>query len=141
MKKFLFLLSLTALAACEGPAGPTGPQGEPGMEMDVEYFTVRARDWKEIGSSQDVVFYQYVANINIGDYIYDKGNVSVFMYLMDGDNEVQVPLPYSIPRQERGIWWTEQYSFDFDRGTISFYVDYLNGLTPPDQEFRAVLSW
>jgi hypothetical protein len=139
MKKYLFLLGCMALTlvACEGPMGPPGE----GAELEAEYFTIRSRDWQEIGSSQDVIFYQCVVDINIGDYIYDKGDVSVFMYQIDGDSEVQVPLPYSIPRMNGGIRWTEQYSFDFDRGTISFYADCLIGLTPPEQEFRVVLTW
>jgi hypothetical protein len=141
MKKYLFLLSLWAFAftftSCEGPEGPPGE----GLAINVEYYTIKSRDWQQIGSNGEVSFYRYIVDINIGDYIYDKGNVSVFLYLMDGNNEVQAPLPYSIPHIDNGARWTEHYSFDFDSGTISFYVDLLNGQVPPEQEFRVVLTW
>ncbi|MDR3269644.1 MAG: hypothetical protein LBT83_11345 [Tannerella sp.] len=138
MKKYLVLWSLLALTftACEGPVGPPGEGG-----LEVSYHTIRTRDWQLIGGTQDVSFYRCLVDLNIGDDIYEYGNISVFLYLMDDRNEVQAPLPYSIPRVDGSIRWDEQYSFDFDSGTISFYADYLRGETPPEKEFRVVLTW
>lgn len=128
-----------ALSACEGPMGPAGEPGE-GLGMEVHEFTVVSRDWESLGEAGGVTFYRYIMDLDIGSYIYKSGNVSVFMYLMDGDNEVQAPLPYSIPHADNG-GWTEHYSFDFDRGTVSFYADYRRGERPPTQDFRIVLTW
>jgi hypothetical protein len=120
-----------------------GPPGEPGesLKMETYYYTVNPRDWQPVGESGEVTFYQYIADLDIGNYIYEQGNVSVFIYLVDNGNEVQAPLPYSIPHTDGGIRWTEQYSFDFEKRTVSFYADYLRGELPPSQEFRVVLTW
>ncbi|MDR1675795.1 MAG: hypothetical protein LBR86_04940 [Tannerella sp.] len=142
MKKFfcLFVIMTFALVACEGPMGPAGEPGE-SVNLETYYYTVASRDWKEIGGAGDLTFYQYIVDLDIGKRIYDRGDVSAFMYLVDDGNEVQAPLPYSIPHTDGGLRWTEHYTFDFDQGTVSFYADYLRGENPPSQEFRVVLIW
>jgi hypothetical protein len=140
MKKYLVLWSLVALVftSCEGPVGPPGES----VALETSYYTITSRDWELLdGGAQNVSFYRCIRDLNVGDYIYDYGDVSVFMYLMDNNSEVQAPLPYSIPHTDGGVSWNEQYTFDFDRGTISFYADYIKGETPPEQEFRVVLTW
>lgn len=126
-----------ALIACEGPEGPAGES----LSLETYYYTVNSRDWQPIGEAGELTFYQYIADLDIGNYIYEQGDVSVFMFLTDNNNEVQAPLPYSIPHTDGGIRWTEHYTFDFDQGTVSFYADYLRGELPPTQEFRVVLTW
>ncbi|MDR2040822.1 MAG: hypothetical protein LBP98_00695 [Tannerella sp.] len=142
MKKYLclFVFMTFVLTGCEGPMGPAGEPGR-GLNLETYYYTVASRDWKAVGESGKTTFYQYIADLNLGDEIYDWGDVSVYMYLTDDGNEVQTPLPYSIPHTEGGNDWTEYYTFDFDRGTVSFYADYLRGELPPSQEFRVVLTW
>jgi hypothetical protein len=142
MKKYLclFVFAALILVACEGPMGDPGLPGE-GLKLETYYFTVASRDWKAIGEAGEITFYQYIKDLDIGNSIYERGNVSVFIYLADDGNEVQSPLPYSIPHTDGGVRWTEHYSFDFDLGTMSFYADYLRGETPPPQEFRVVLTW
>jgi hypothetical protein len=139
MKKYLCLsvFMTIALVACEGPMGLPGES----LSLETYYYTVASRDWQPVGETGETTFYQYIVDLDIGNYIYEQGNVSVFMYLADNGNEVQTPLPYSIPHTDGGIRWTEHYSFDFDQGTVSFYADYLRGELPPTQEFRVVLTW
>ncbi|MDR3194934.1 MAG: hypothetical protein LBT76_06565 [Tannerella sp.] len=140
MKKYFVLLSLMAfvLTSCEGPMGPPG---EPGGGMETYYFTVTPRDWKLLGGTQDVSFYQCIKDLDIGSYIYENGTVSAYMYQMEDQTEVQTPLPYIIPHTDGSVRWNEQYTFDFEQGTVSFYVDYIKGETPPAKEFRVVLTW
>ncbi|MDR1337360.1 MAG: hypothetical protein LBK22_11080 [Tannerella sp.] len=128
------------LSACEGPMGPVGEPGE-SLRLEAYDFTVVSRDWEPIGEAGEVTFYQYIMDFDIGSHIYKNGDVSVFIYLTDNGNEVQAPLPYSIPHMDGSVRWTEHYTFDFDQGTVSFYADYLRGELPPTQDFRVVLTW
>jgi hypothetical protein len=136
MKKLLALFMLAIAAACEGPQGPPGLPGE-NVDLYVTNFFVSSDNWEPIGNDGNVIFYRFLFDLDIGNRIYEGGNVNVFIYLMDEGNEVQAPLPYLIPH----VGWTEQYSFDFDRKTIAFYADYINGEMPPPQEFRVVLTY
>lgn len=144
MKKYLFLLAtaLMLFASCEGPAGRDGLNGRDGKDVVyyIDNFTVKSSDWKHIDNSKYVDIYQHIVDVDIRDDIYEKGLVNVYMFLMIDNNEVQVLLPYWVQHTVGDNTWIEGYNYDFDKGTVSFYVECEKGTTPPDCEFRVVSS-
>ena len=145
MKKHGFLvlsLLLLAFVSCEGPMGPPGLKGKDGEDFIpyVEKFTVRSQDWQNYDSDDDVSYYKYIFDMDIGDRAYNNGLVMVYLFQMDDGNEIQTPLPFWMQYTERGSKWLEGYNFDFDRGTIAFYADCRRGQRPPTCEFRVVVA-
>lgn len=148
MKKLLFLIcTVFALFSCEGPEGPMGPQGPTG-DWKVEYVDIPSNKWELVSSDiTEEKYFQYIVDsptLNLD--IYDYGSVMVYyMPNYDTNNEVQTPLPYVVHRtDEEGHLWTETYSYDFNAGTLAFYVrysDFFAGQNPPRCVFRVLLGY
>ncbi|MDR0573471.1 MAG: hypothetical protein LBG96_05485 [Tannerella sp.] len=143
MKRILFLLSAAIMlfASCEGPAGRDGVDGRDGeMSFFVENFRVYANNWIHTGTGKYVSYYEYIAKIDIRDEAYAKGMVNVYIYPFPDEN-VQAPLPYWVQYTAGDNTWLEGYNYDFDSGTIKFYLDWSNGKSlPAITDFRVVVA-
>lgn len=158
MNKLVLLIGMAlAFASCEGPVGPMGPAGEPGpgMNWNVEYFTVYPNEWEFMGNSDNPneIYYRCIkpfAN-KLPDkeriFIYDSGVTSTFMYTnYDTDAETQTSLPYVLN-------WTDNYNnlcvetyySDYTVNDVAFYVAYSGGNqdNQPTQPivYRVVMNW
>lgn len=161
MKKnfLLVLMTVFAFISCEGPMGPPGPmgpQGEPGesgglgegMNWKIETFVVEENQWK-LYYDEDGLNPYYMCEKSysaLDNFIYTDGNVFVYLIQSPGEsNEVQTPLPYTIPLENgEGNFWFETVTFDIMPGSIAFYVrydDFAVDIRPARQEFRVVMNW
>ena len=146
MKKFVLLLSLTALTlvSCEGPMGPPGD----GVNWDIIKYTVYERDWNLVGRPGDLgsYFMYEFSETALTSFVCEKGNVFGYRWL---DNNTQTPLGQVVVMGEKDnhgneFLFTEVYSFSFRPGYITFYVDYSDFATeilPGTCEFRIVLNY
>ncbi len=143
MKKILLLLSLVVvlLASCEGPAGRDGMDGKDAeMSFFVKNFSVRANDWTLTGAGKYVSYYECIVEVDISTEAYNQGMVNVYIYPFP-DEDVQAPLPYWVQHTEGDNTWLEGYNYDFDSGTIKFYLDWRNGESlPAISDFRVVVA-
>ena len=145
MKKILFLLSTVILlfASCEGPAGPMGPPGDPAdLAFHIENFTIRSSDWNHVSTGRYTSLYERIKDVDVTEKAYENGMVNVYMFQWNevSESEVQTPLPYWIQHTDGSNTWLEGYNFDFDAGTVAFYVECKNGTTPPECQFRVVVA-
>lgn len=152
MKKnfLLALMMVFAFISCEGPMGPPGPPGESGdgAHWSIKTIAVEANQWK-LYADEDGLNPYYMCEVNLTDldnFIYTDGNVFAYLIQSPGqDNEVQTPLPVTIPLEnEYGERWFETLSFDYMPGSIAFYVrynDFAVDQRPARQEFRVVMNW
>ena len=149
MKKFVLLLSLTALTfvACEGPMGPPGEPGD-GVSWNIINYTVYDRDWKLVGRPGDLgsyFMYEFQESA-LTSFVCEKGNVFGYRWL---DNNTQTPLGQVVVMGESDgkgneFLFTEVYSFSFRPGWITFYIDYSDfetDIRPGTCEFRIVLNY
>jgi hypothetical protein len=143
MKKNLFLwaMMIFVFASCEGPAGRDGLDGE-SIGFYVENITVKSQDWKYVSSDRYVTLYQYIVNMDIREDAYENGIVNAYLFQWNSTSksEVQTPLPYWIQHTDGANTWLEGYNFDFDKGTIAFYVEWKNGVNPPESYFRVAVA-
>ena len=164
MKKLLFLLSvaLWLFASCEGPAGRDGLEGRPGKDGKdgkdgietywfVGVYTINSNNWQLVnGVDQLNSFYR--ASITIPELtndIYEDGNVFCYLFQTIDGQEVQTPLPFTVPLGEAAdnnteFLWTETVAFDFSPGRITFYVnysDFITSIRPDRMIFRVVLNY
>ena len=150
MKKLFFLLLATAvLASCDGPAGPPGP----GMNWNVEYFTVQPEEWKLMTNSDNPneVYYQCNKSFqNIKDrelrtFIYDNGTTSVSLYFnYDTPDETQTPLPFVLNLNDPfNRPYTETWYYDYTPSNIAFFVAYSGNVQskPGYAVFRVAMNW
>ena len=146
MKKILFLLSFVAIfmTACEGPPGRDGLNGTNGQDFSyyVENFTVRSQDWQFVSRGRYTSLYQCIVDVDIRAEAYENGVVQVYLFQNDAssNSEVQTPLPYWIQYTSGDNSWMEGYNYDFDQGTVAFYAEVENGITPPLCYFRVVVA-
>ena len=145
MKKILFLLSAAIImfASCEGPAGRDGLNGLDGeMTFHIENFTVKSQDWKRVSVGRYATLYECLKNVNVTEDAYEFGMVNVYMFQwnIESNSEIQTPLPYWVQHTDGDNTWLEGYNFDFDPGTVAFYLECRNGTTPPECEFRVVVA-
>ena len=126
------------LTSCEGPAGRDGLD----FEFHNEYFTVRSQDWDRVSVGRYATLYECVKDVKIGNEAYEKGMVLVYMFQWDdsSNSEVKTPLPSLTQQTEGNNTWIEGYNFDYDAGTVKFYVECRNGTTPPGCEFHVVVA-
>jgi hypothetical protein len=143
MKKNLFLLSIMifAFASCEGPAGRDGLDGE-SIGFYVENIHVRSQDWTRVRTDRYTTLYQYVANVDVREDAYENGIVNAYLFQWNdaSNSEVQTQLPYWIQHTDGANTWLEGYNFDFDKGTVAFFVEWQNGVNPPESYFRVVVA-
>jgi hypothetical protein len=146
MKKLLLAFTATVLllASCEGIPGRDGYDGRDGKDFEfyVEKFTIKPQEWRYVSTGEYVSLYQYIANIDVREEAYKYGIVNVYLYQQDtnSNSEVQTPLPYWTQHTSGENTWLEGFNYDFDRGTISFYVEVRKGTNPPESSFRVVIA-
>ena len=141
MKKLLFLFSAMILlfASCEGPAGRDGFDGRD-LEIRNAYFTIKSQDWERVDIGTYATLYKCMKNVNIGKEAYERGIVIVSLFQWDGDFEVKTPLPFWTQHTEGNNTWLEGYNYDYDQGTVVFYVECRNRTTPPECEFHVAIT-
>ena len=95
-------------------------------------------------------YYQFVFNDvrELTDFVYTDGAVTGYLYQGNGSEEVQTPLPYTLPIgtivNGNELLWTETTTFDYQAGSVAFYINYSDFATdvqPETMEFRVVLHW
>ena len=143
MKKFLFLFSTMILlfASCEGPAGRDGFDGRD-LEVRNVYITIKPQKWERVDVGTYATLYKCVENVNIGMEAYERGIVIVSLFQWDqpSDVEVKTPLPYWTQHTEGNNTWLEGYNYDYDHGSIAFYVECRNGTTPPECNYHVAIT-
>ena len=146
-KLLLLLAAIILLTSCIGPKGDPGE----GMGWFVKEYTITEKRW-ELMNGRDQLNSFFRAEIKIPEldkYVYDKGNVFVYMFQEVEGDEVQTLLPFTIPYGEERYngqkhLWTETHSYDFTIGSIMIYVnysDFYTSNTPPAATFRVVLNY
>ncbi|MDR1381785.1 MAG: hypothetical protein LBJ47_09960 [Tannerella sp.] len=144
MKKVLFLLSAAMMMLSVSCEGPMGPPGEPGLDLafHVENVTVRSGEWARVSEGRYATLYECIKDVDVRTEAYERGMVNVYMFQWNdaSNSEVQTQLPYWIQHTDGGNTWLEGYNFDFDEGTVAFYVECRNGTNPPECEFRVVVA-
>ena len=142
----LLSVAIMMFTSCLGPKGDPGE----GMEWFVREYTILQNRWELInGRDQLNSFFRAEILIpELDNFVYNKGNVFVYMFQTVDDVEVQTLLPFTIPvgkminGQEH--LWTETHSYDFSVGSIMVYVNYSDFYTsniPPAATFRVVLNY
>jgi hypothetical protein len=146
MKKLLLMLTAATLlfVSCQGPAGRDGLDGLDGKDFEfyVENFTIRSQDWRYVNSGRYTSLYEYVAEVDVSEDAYERGIVNVYLFQWNtgSNSEVQTPLPYWTQHTVGDNTWLEGYNYDFDKGTIAFYVEIEKGTTPPTCSFRVAIA-
>ena len=145
MKKILFLLSAAIMlfASCEGPAGRDGYDGEDGKDFSFHnaYFTIESRDWERVSVGRYATLYKCVRDVDIREEAYERGMVLASIFQWDeNDNEVKTLLPFWVQHTDGDNTWLEGYYYDYDHGTVAFYVECRNGTTPPRCEFHVFVA-
>jgi len=155
MKKLILLLSVLflTLAGCEGPPGRDGLDGLNGTETYwfVKTYEIQSSHWQLVHAENQVDSY-FRARVTIPELTrdrYEDGNVQCYMFQNIDGQEVQTPLPFTIPcgiEENNGnrILWTETYAFDFAPGAVTFYVNYSDFFTsnrPGTTTFRVVITY
>ena len=155
MKKILFLLSAAIIlfASCEGPAGRDGLNGLDGYatEWVIKTYTINSNQWELVNGVDQLNSY-YRAEVRIPELdidIYEEGAVLCYMYQTVNGKEAKTPMPFTIPKGEghdNGTedLWTETYAYDFNVGSIRFYVNYSDFYTnnrPSTTSFQVVLLY
>lgn len=151
MKQLIALLLCTVtLLSCEGPMGPPGERGER-TEWFAQTYEVKSKDWQLVDGHPDELGTYYMYEFNepmLTDFIFREGHVAGYLMHRVGDLNVQSPLPYTIYQGINGPdgeeLWEEEYTFDFSKGSVAFYVhysDFYTGNRPPTTTFRLVMTW
>ena len=143
-----FFLILFSVTACDIEPYQDDNDGD---NWKVLNFTVKRNDWKLVGSSNALnSYYQFVFNDvrELTDFVYTDGAVTGYLYQGNGSEEVQTPLPYTLPIgtivNGNELLWTETTTFDYQAGSVAFYINYSDFATdvqPETMEFRVVLHW
>ena len=143
-----FFLILFSVTACDVEPYHDGDDND---NWKVLTFTVKKSDWKLMGHSNDLnSYYQFVFNDvrELSNFVCTDGTVTGYLYQGNGSDEVQTPLPYTIPYGDfvngNEFLWTETTTFDYQPGSIAFYVNYSDFNTevePETMDFRVVLHW
>jgi hypothetical protein len=143
------------LIACQGPAGRDGLDGANGKDGEginwwIGNFTISANQWELVNGVNALNSY-YRAEVQVPqltEFVYENGNVFVYMFQNVNGTEVQTLLPFVVPYGEASgseeFLWTEMYACDFAVGSVVFYVNYSDFFTenkPPATSFRIVLNW
>jgi len=149
MKKLLLLAAVLMLLSCEGQVGPAGEPGTPLWEQ--AFYTVKSNDWVLVGRPDGLnSYYQYVFDEPLlSNFIYSNGVVLGYLVVNPGtQDELLRPLPDDIPLgeeiQQGEALWTQYITFDYQAGSVAFYVsysDFATSVRPPEMKFKLVMMW
>jgi hypothetical protein len=149
MKKLLLLGAILLLLSCEGPIGPPGEPGSPLWEQ--AYYTVKSNDWELVGREDGLnSYYRYIFDEPLlSHYIYSSGVVLGYLVVNPGTkDELLRPLPDDLPLGERiqqsDVLWTQYLTFDYQVGSVAFYVsysDFATSVQPSEMTFKLVMMW
>ena len=141
-----FFLVFFSLTACSPYT-----ESDDSKNWEVLTFTVKKNDWQLKGGTNNLdSYYQFIFDDvrELTSFVASQGTVMGYVYQGSGSDEVQTPLPYTIPYgdvvQGNEVLWTETTTFDYQAGSIAFYVNYSDFTTevrPGTMEFRVVLHW
>lgn len=154
-KALFFLFAALVLCGCRGPQGPQGPQGPAGegMNWKIVDIDVPANKWNYTNYADNNFFYSEWDVKSLSSFVYTDGNVQAYIYLKDGDYEVQHALPYvrhveEVDKDGNAYFYTRTIDCVFGVGYVRFEVrdsdfeyEVDTTINPEAMSFRVVMTW
>lgn len=127
-------------------------QGE-NNNRSVVNVKIKPTDWERVPEDMNLPFVCYKATVDmpeIGLYQYELAMVNVYNEYQIGEKDnkkiyAQAPLPYTIHNlDEEGKEWSENLSYDFTMGDVTFYIEYSDfkeRRIADTYYYRVILTW